>query len=58
MAFSISSASMQYVSGSTSTNTGVKLFLIKHPTVVPNVSAGVMTSDSLGKLYEYDEDDL
>ena len=50
IAFSIISTSIQYVKGSTSTKTGTKLFLIKQPTDVPNVSAGVITSPSTGKL--------
>ena len=37
------------MAGSTSTKTGIRLFLIKHPTLVLKVKAGVITSLFAGK---------
>ena len=42
--------SIQYVNGSTSTNTGINSFFTKHPMDVENVSTGVITSPPAGKL--------
>ena len=50
MDFSIWLASIQKENFSTSTKTGIKLFFTKHPTVVENVRAGVITSDPSAKL--------
>ena len=50
IASSIFAESILKVNGSMSTNTGIRLFFTRHPTVVENVNEGVMTSDPFGRF--------